>query len=553
MKAKFLLTSFVACMSLASALEFGGMGNTSAGMGGAGVALKNSAWGLYYNPALLSASPKVKFGYSLGVGISEKNLVQLATVDIANMQNTAKRLASSFSGGGSGGTTSGVVSGVVDAVDKALDSVLGSGSGGTQGQNTQQKLESYLQSHQNSNYTDLIDAIKTQVQSSSSLDPVQKDLLSNVLGSVDYDDLKFSNGSGLQNALSNITIGKGSDKGLDKSMADIALVQDSIKDSNLSLVSQNGLVFQLGSRPLNETVGTFAAGFFTSVHSSMSIKANPDKMRLILEAGGNYYELKIGDSGYTYGLSTKNDYDKYSLLAALQATNPDEAHSLTITSFVLSEIPIGYARTFYFKNSNLNVGVSGKLMSGLSVQNKIAISTKTNFKKELSNITQSFNGSNASRAFGVDAGLVYEIDLPKFRNLTLGLVGKNLNSPSFKSTIEDIMIKPQVRAGLGYYTSSGFNVAFDVDLTQNDILALSSLKQKSQMVGGGVGFLWRNMDLRVGAMKDLRQDTGLILTGGINLLGFLDVTLQSSTKFTSVRNIPMPQYLNLRVGGSFSW
>ena len=73
------------------------------------------------------------------------------------------------------------------------------------------------------------------------------------------------------------------------------------------------------------------------------------------------------------------------------------------------------------------------------------------------------------------------------------------------------------------------------------------------MIGGGMGFLWKGMDLRVGAMKDLRQDTGLILTGGINLLGFLDITLQSSTKFTDIQNIPMPQYLNLRVGGSFSW
>ena len=50
------------------ALEFGSMGNTSAAMGGAGVALKHSAWGLYYNPALLSSDPKVKLGYSLGVG-----------------------------------------------------------------------------------------------------------------------------------------------------------------------------------------------------------------------------------------------------------------------------------------------------------------------------------------------------------------------------------------------------------------------------------------------------------------------------------------------------
>ena len=116
----------------AYALEFGTMGNVSASMGGAGVALKNSAFGLYYNPALLSASPKVKFGYSFGVNVQEKNIAQLATIDIANMQDTATRLASTFSGGGA----SGAVDGVVGAIDKALDSVLG----GTTGQTTQQKL-----------------------------------------------------------------------------------------------------------------------------------------------------------------------------------------------------------------------------------------------------------------------------------------------------------------------------------------------------------------------------------------------------------------------------
>ena len=157
------------------------------------------------------------------------------------------------------------------------------------------------------------------------------------------------------------------------------------------------------------------------------------------------------------------------------------------------------------------------------------------------------------KAIGVDVGMVYEIDLPKFRYLTLGLVGKNLNTPTFKSTLEDIAIKPQARAGIAYYTQSGFNLAFDVDLTQNDIIAFSTKNQKSQMIGGGAGFIWKGFDLRVGAMKDLLQDNGLILTGGINVLGFLDIALQSSTKFTDIQGYPMPQYFSLRVGGSLSW
>ena len=536
------------CATSMYALEFGTMGNVSASMGGAGVALKNSAFGLYYNPALLSASPKVKFGYSVGVNIQEKNIAQLATIDIANMQKTAQNLAQTFSGAGGGGA----VDGVVNAIDQALDSVLNNGAGS--GQTPQQKLEAYIQSNKNGNYNNLIDKIKENIQTSQSLTQVQKDLITSVTGGIDFDTLQMGNATGsITNAISSITIGKGSDKGLDKSMSDIAMVQNALQDNHMNLVSQNGIVLQLGSRPLNDMIGTFAVGLFGSLYSNISLNANADRLRLIIEAGGQYYELKITDDGYTYGLSDKTSYDDHSLIASLQDTNTQNAHSIYMTSFVLSEIPVGYARTFYFKNGNLNIGIAGKLMNSVSMQSKIAITTKTNFNTEMNKIVQDFKNTTMDKAIGVDVGAVYEIDLPKFRYLTLGLVGKNLNSPTFTSTLQDITIKPQARAGIAYYTQSGFNLAFDVDLTQNDIIAFSTKDQKSQMVGGGAGFMWKGFDLRLGAMKDLRQDNGLILTGGINVLGLIDIALQSSTKFTDIQGYPMPQYLSLRVGGSLSW
>lgn len=535
------------CATSMYALEFGTMGNVSASMGGAGVALKNSAFGLYYNPALLSASPKVKFGYSVGVNIQEKNIAQLATIDIANMQKTAQNLAQTFSGAGA----SGAVTGVVSAIDKALDSVLGQSNNN---QSTQDKLKDYLTKNPTGNHNNLIDKIKENIQSSN-LTNVQKDLITSVAGGIDFDTLQMGNGTtgSITNTISSITIGKGSDKGLDKSMSDIAMVQNALQDNHMNLVSQNGIVLQLGSRPLNDMIGTFAVGLFGSLYSNISLNANADRLRLIIEAGGQYYELKITDDGYTYGLSNQTDYDQHSLIASLQDTNTQNAHSIYMTSFVLSEIPVGYARTFYFKNGNLNIGIAGKLMNSVSMQSKIAITTKTNFNAEMNKIVQDFKNTTMDKAIGVDVGAVYEIDLPKFRYLTLGLVGKNLNSPTFTSTLQDITIKPQARAGIAYYTQSGFNLAFDVDLTQNDIIAFSTKDQKSQMVGGGAGFMWKGFDLRLGAMKDLRQDNGLILTGGINVLGLIDIALQSSTKFTDIQGYPMPQYLSLRVGGSLSW
>lgn len=551
MRMKKILCVLVAFGAGASALEFGTMGNVSASMGGAGVAMKNSAFGLYYNPALLSAQPKIKFGYSFGVNVQEKNIAQLATIDIGNIQDTATRLADSFSGAGS----SGAVAGVVDAIDKALDAVLNNGSGGSSGSpiTTQQKLEQYLQQHKNSNYNDLIDKIKENIQSSSSLDSLQKDLISNVAGSIDFDNLQIGNGSGVSNAISSISISKGADKGLDQSMSDIAMVQNALQDNHMNLVSQNGLVLQLGSRPINNAIGTIAVGLFGSLYSNISLNANPDKMRLIIQAGNQYYELKITDSGYTYGLSDKDNYDKHSLIGSLQGQPSQDSHSIYMTSFVLTEIPLGYARTFYLKHGNLNIGVAGKLMNSFSMQNRVAITSNTDFGQEINNIVQDFKNTTMDKAIGVDVGILYDLDLPKFRNLTIGIVGKNLNTPTFRSTLTDIAIKPQVRAGVAYYTQSGFNLAFDADLTQNDIIAFSTKDQKSQMIGGGAGFIWKGFDLRFGAMKDLLQDNGLILTGGINILGIFDIALQSSTKFTDIQGYPLPQYFSLRVGGQLSW
>lgn len=472
-------------LSRLCALEFGSMGNTSAAMGGAGVALKHSAWGLYYNPALLSSDPKVKLGYSLGVGLREQNLAKLTTIDINNMTDTAERLIATFTNaGGAGVPNAGVIT---DVIKEGLQTALGQG-GGT---------------------------------------------------------------GAIQNALQNITINKGGDKGLDKAVEDISSMQEILKDNNLNIVSQNGVILQISSKTMNEKLGSLGVAYFASAYSSMSINADSSKMRLIIKGGSGYYELVDNGGSFSFKASSANDYNKYSLIASLEGNS--DAHKLVTTAFMLSEVPIGYARTFYFKHGNLNLGITGKLMNAISTQKQININKNTDFQKELTSLA-SLENTISSNNFGVDVGLLYELDLPEFRYLTFGLVAKNLNSPTFESSLNNITIKPQYRMGLGY-NSKFLNVAFDADLTPNDLLAFSDVKQQSQMVGGGIGFGFKALDLRLGAMKDLRQDTGLILTGGLNVLGFLDIALQASTKTTKIDGtpIPLPQYINLRLGGSFSF
>ena len=78
-----ILVSVGAFAINANAFEFGYMGNRSFGMGGAGVGVANSAWGLYYNPALQGVDNKYKIGYSLGARVKEHGLSEIKDFDLS--------------------------------------------------------------------------------------------------------------------------------------------------------------------------------------------------------------------------------------------------------------------------------------------------------------------------------------------------------------------------------------------------------------------------------------------------------------------------------------
>lgn len=102
------ITLLLGCaLGLSYGLEFGSMGNTSASIGGAGVAVKDSAWGLYYNPALLGADRRAKFGYSFGLTMKEQNLLQMLELDTENITNMQQSLNDQLTGVGGASVTIG--------------------------------------------------------------------------------------------------------------------------------------------------------------------------------------------------------------------------------------------------------------------------------------------------------------------------------------------------------------------------------------------------------------------------------------------------------------
>lgn len=84
---KKILYSIVCFMGSLSALEFGYMGNQALGMGGSGVAVANSPFSAYYNPALQGVDGSFKIGYSLGVRLKEDRLSDLSKISLSNISD----------------------------------------------------------------------------------------------------------------------------------------------------------------------------------------------------------------------------------------------------------------------------------------------------------------------------------------------------------------------------------------------------------------------------------------------------------------------------------
>lgn len=160
-----------------------------------------------------------------------------------------------------------------------------------------------------------------------------------------------------------------------------------------------------------------------------------------------------------------------------------------------------------------------------------------------------------SSSVGVDLGLAYQ---PYFsKDLTLGLVAKDLNTPEFKFVDgTKVKLDPMVRAGFAYNIFESLEIAADIDLTKNKTLVSGA---DSQMVGGGLNYhpaSW--FSLRGGAMQNLdsKDNAGLIYTAG---LGFglkwlqLDLSGQYASKTTTVDGTSYPEYAKINLALISRW
>lgn len=540
-------------LSLVEAMEFGTMGNVSASMGGAGVALK-SPFALYYNPALIASDSKMRIGYSVGVGLSQSNLDKLTNLNFVKMLESLSGLGDQLGGKGSGGnvtrtkrstsatTTVSPTNEFTDILKTALQNA-NNGNGGSSSGSGSDTLDSlwkkYQESHKNSNnHSELVEELRKGVQGSS-MSQDQKDMFNDFAESVDWSDFDVSNGK-----ITSMTIKSGSNGVLDAAMKDLDTLFEVLKNNNMNVISQSGIVFQLSSETMQEKFGSLAVGLFNTTQAGVSLVGDSSKMRLIFGKDNDFYELIVKPGGYTLKTATKDDYDKFSIL---QSVEKGDAHKVVSSVFNLTEVPVGYAYRFNFDNSELSIGVAGKLMLGASLYHEQFLGSNLQFNTNFASNIQ------YNTTFGIDLGTYYGYNLSDSGQLGVGFVAKNINTPTFRfDTAPTISIKPQYRAGIAY-NGKRFSLAFDADVLPNKVLTYSQYGLYSQMIGGGFKLDYKFIDVRGGVAYDLRRDTGAILTAGVNILGFIDIAAEVGTKWVDYFGITAPKYANVRIGGSFSW
>ena len=287
-----------------------------------------------------------------------------------------------------------------------------------------------------------------------------------------------------------------------------------------------------------------AIGMYMS--SEVVVSANIDKMHtdlIVKDNNGGYYSYDAQNDKYR--VSNRTDYERSSLQYALD----NKTTSVDAKGLILTEVPVSYAQAFNLPIGELSVGVSVKLMHGTTYIQSLDIDSE-----DSTDIDKLKENQEDSENIGLDLGLLFKpTALPK---LKIGLVAKNLNTPSFDlSTGGSIKADLQVRTGLQYSLINSLDVAMDLDLTSNKTLING---YDSQMFGAGVNYhplSW--FALRAGVMQNLaNSNEGLVYTTGIAFgpeQFQLDISAQMSDKTGSYDGEDIPKYAKFNVALVSKW
>lgn len=555
---KKLIQLSLACTT-AMALEFGGLGTLSPSMGYAGVALKNNDFALFYNPALLSYS-KSSFALSSGLNFSQKNLLELTSID----SNTDKRIEQSLQN----------VTNIFDGQDYGSFKTVIDDFATKNENSTNPEIKELANSMKsNTSLTTINDKVKADPNLANaiknellaSIDATSKNLAAsgvdvnltkNIISSVDTENIldlldasrqgQASDITQVTNAINEVKLSAFLDS---KTLDDLNTIYKAVYDNEVNASVSSGMELNLVNL-YDDYNSACSVGVFNRVAINTYAGLNKTKSKLIINIKDGtkevYLELSKQNGELVVKQTTQAEYDNFSAFAKNTKNN------LIARTLILTEVPVGYARTIDIPFGELSLGGSVKYIhsvgyyidKGISINTDGVNSDELKFKDDLKNPAK-------THTLGLDIGALYS-----YSDFSAGLVVKNLNNPKVKFQHgHSIKLNPQVRLGAAYnYKLATF--ALDIDVLSNK--TLSYRKPKSQMIGGGVKLdftKWFN--LRAGMAYDMKKDDGLILTTGLGLFNVFDLSFASSTKTSkytdSGKTHSIPTYLDFRFAFAYHW
>ncbi|VAY86837.1 predicted secreted protein [hydrothermal vent metagenome] len=302
-----------------------------------------------------------------------------------------------------------------------------------------------------------------------------------------------------------------------------------------------------------------AIGVYRNIDANFRININSDYDKMIVKTTETINSQTL-DIYYSYDydtdeyIGTTDDKD-YKTKSLEYATNNGINYILVDTAILL-ETPISYARMYDFKSGTYSFGASIKPMTLTSSKTKLKIGESLSDANDKRNDLETTYDST----FGLDLGIAYK---PNNSKLTLGIVGKNLNSPTFKvnkttTNEKDYKIDPYLRAGLSVpIWNDNIEFALDLDLQKNDTIISG---EKTQFVGTGIELHpSSSFALRAGAMKDLASqnfDDGTILTAGVGFgLKWLqfDISAMLGTNKSEFKGQEIPKYFAVNLALVSRW
>lgn len=238
----------------------------------------------------------------------------------------------------------------------------------------------------------------------------------------------------------------------------------------------------------------------------------------------NTFEAQLASSNATQMTSEQARNALVNMGTAIRSSNPQSLENnqstLEYSGIILIDFPISYGHQVDLgKYGKLGIGGSLKVIQARTFIGESQIVKLNDSGDIVENITDHYKDSTG---FGIDLGALW-----KYSDwLSVGIVGKNLNSPSFDTpqvallngttTGQSIKVKPQVRTGIAVDPLSWLTIAADLDLTENDTILVG---RTSRNIGGGIEIhplTW--LKVRAGAYKNLAgTDVGVVGTAGLTI------------------------------------